>query len=62
MARSKPQGPVIATMDQATEALASLCEIARTVTAITDQMNADIDGIKATAAKKAEPHLARKRA
>lgn len=59
MARKKPEGPVIATMEQATETLKELCEIERELSAITDQMNADIDAIKATAARSAEPHAAR---
>ena len=61
MARSKPKGRVIATMKQASDALKELCEIERELSSITDQMNADIDAIKATAEKAAEPHLPKKK-
>lgn len=61
MARMKPKAVVVSSLEQATGAPEELCVIRRAVTAITDQMNADIDQAKAQAAGLAEPLLARQK-
>ena len=59
--RSKPQALIIASREQAAEALAQLCEIRRETAAAAAAMNEAIDNAKAAAAARAEPLNRRRR-